>query len=111
MATTVHAIEARDATRAPDLLAFVIFLLGASAMLVSVIRMSLEMRTSNMAARDEALRVKGLGRQSESIRATLNWSETFRAGFTSRALVQACSHRLGSSGNCIARLIARLIPG
>jgi hypothetical protein len=42
-------------------LAFIVFLLGALAMLVSVILMSLEIRTSNMAIRYEALRVKNLG--------------------------------------------------
>lgn len=43
-------------------LAFVIFLLGTLALLVSVVLMSLEIRTSNMAVRYEALRVKDLGR-------------------------------------------------
>jgi hypothetical protein len=43
-------------------LAFVIFLLGTAALLVTVTLMSLEIRTSNMAVRYEALRVKGLGR-------------------------------------------------
>jgi hypothetical protein len=42
-------------------LAFVIFLLGTLTMLMSVVLMSLEIRTSNMAVRYEALRVKELG--------------------------------------------------
>jgi hypothetical protein len=43
-------------------LAFVIFLLGTAAMFVSVVLMGLEIRTSNMAIRYEALRIKDLGK-------------------------------------------------
>jgi hypothetical protein len=44
-------------------LAFILFLLSTAVMLMSVSLMGLEIRTSNMAIRCEALRVKALGEQ------------------------------------------------
>jgi hypothetical protein len=61
---SMFAIAVAVITQLPAVatLAFVIFLFGALAMLVSAALMGLEIRTSNMAVRDETLRVKDLGR-------------------------------------------------